>query len=32
VHDLKLGEAEGAVALWVGSDTEGFFRNLAIAN
>ena len=32
VPDVKLGEAEGAVALWVGSDTEGYFRNLAIEN
>jgi hypothetical protein len=32
VHDLKLGETEGAVALWTGSDTEGYFRNLKITN
>jgi hypothetical protein len=30
VHDLKLGEIEGAVALWMGGDTEGYFRNLNI--
>lgn len=32
VHDLKLGETEGGVALWVGSDTEGYFRDLKITN
>ena len=32
VHDLKLGESEGSVALWTGSDTEGYFRNLTITN
>jgi Domain of Unknown Function (DUF1080) len=32
VHDLKLGETEGGVALWTGSDTEGYFRNLKITN
>jgi hypothetical protein len=32
VHDLKLGETEGAVALWAGSDTEGYFRDLKITN
>ena len=32
VHDLKLGESEGGVALWTGSDTEGYFRNLTITN
>lgn len=30
VHDLKLGDREGAVALWIGPGTEGFFRNLTI--
>jgi hypothetical protein len=30
VHDLKLGDVEGAVALWMGQDTEGYFRNLSI--
>ena len=30
VHDLKLGEKEGAVALWIGPGTEGYFRNLTI--
>jgi hypothetical protein len=30
VHDLKLGTATGGIALWVGSDTEGYFRNLTI--
>ena len=31
VHDLKLGEVQGGVALWIGSDTEGYFRNLKIS-
>jgi hypothetical protein len=31
VHDLKLGSAaEGGVALWIGSDTEGYFRDLKV--
>jgi hypothetical protein len=30
VHDLKLGESEGAVALWIGPGTEGYFRDLKI--
>lgn len=30
VHDLKLGESEGAVALWIGPGTEGYFRKLSI--
>lgn len=30
VHDLKLGATEGGVAFWVGSDTEGYFRDLKI--
>jgi hypothetical protein len=30
VDDLKLGEGEGAVALWIGAGTEGFFSNLRI--
>jgi hypothetical protein len=30
VNDLKLGESEGAVALWVGPGTEGYFANLKI--
>jgi hypothetical protein len=30
VHDLKLGEKEGSVALWIGPGTEGYFRNLTI--
>jgi hypothetical protein len=28
VNDLKLGEGEGGVALWIGAGTEGFFSNL----
>jgi hypothetical protein len=30
VNDLKLGDSEGAVALWVGPGTEGYFANLKI--
>ncbi len=32
VHDLKLGDVEGAVALWIGPGTEGYFRNVNISN
>jgi hypothetical protein len=28
VNDLKMGDSEGAVALWVGPGTEGYFTNL----
>ena len=31
VNDMKLGDSEGAVALWVGPGTEGYFANLKIA-
>jgi hypothetical protein len=31
VHDLKLGDAEGAVGLWIGPGTEGYFRNIKIS-
>jgi hypothetical protein len=30
VHDLKLGENEGSIGLWIGPGTEGYFRNLKI--
>ena len=30
VDDMKLGDSEGAVALWVGPGTEGYFANLAL--
>ena len=30
VNDLKLGDSEGAVALWVGPGTEGYFANLRV--
>jgi hypothetical protein len=30
VHDLKLAESTGAVALWIGPGTEGYFRDLKI--
>jgi hypothetical protein len=31
VNDLKLGDSEGSVALWVGPGTEGYFANLKIS-
>lgn len=31
VNDLKMGESSGAVALWVGPGTEGYFANLRIS-
>ena len=31
VHDLKLGDVEGPVALWIGPGTEGYFRDLKIS-
>jgi hypothetical protein len=30
VNDLKLGEAHGSVALWIGDDTDAYFSNLTI--
>jgi len=30
VNDLKLGDASGAVALWIGPGTEGYFTGLSI--
>ena len=30
VNDMKLGDSEGAVALWVGPGTEGYFSTLRI--
>ena len=30
VNDLKLGDSDGQVALWTGSDTEAYFSNLAV--
>ena len=30
VNDLKLGDALGAIALWIGPGTEGYFTGLAI--
>jgi hypothetical protein len=32
VHDLKLGDTEGAVALWAGPGTEGYFAQLNISS
>jgi hypothetical protein len=31
VHDLKLGDTKGSVALWIGPGTDGYFRNLSIS-
>ncbi len=31
VDDLKLGDSEGAIALWVGPGTEGYFSSLKIS-
>jgi len=28
INDLKLGDAQGAIALWGGSGTVGYFANL----
>ena len=30
VHGLKLGDIEGTVGLWMGQDTEGYFKDLRI--
>lgn len=30
VDDLKLGEREGRIALWIGAGTEGFFSGLEL--
>jgi hypothetical protein len=30
VNDMKFGDSEGAVALFVGPGTEGYFANLKI--
>lgn len=30
VNDLKLGDSEGGVALWVGPGTEGYFAGLSV--
>ncbi|HVT15180.1 MAG TPA: serine hydrolase domain-containing protein [Thermoanaerobaculia bacterium] len=30
VHDLKLGDTHGRIALWIGLDTEGYFSNLTV--
>lgn len=31
VKDLKLGESQGGVALWIGPGTEGYFRNVRVS-
>jgi len=31
VDDLKMGDAEGALALWIGVGTEAYFANLHVA-
>lgn len=30
VPDLKAGDSEGGVALWIGPGTEGYFRNVSV--
>jgi hypothetical protein len=30
VHDLKLGDVAGGIALWTGPGTEGYFRNVRV--
>jgi hypothetical protein len=30
INDLKLGDTRGAIALWGGSGTVGYFANLKI--
>ncbi|QOY88773.1 hypothetical protein [Paludibaculum fermentans] len=32
VNDLKHGNGKGAVALWIGMGTEGYFSNLRLSN
>jgi len=32
VKDLKLGDAAGAVALWIGPGTDGYFANLKVTS
>ncbi|MDA2938397.1 hypothetical protein MYX75_09065 [Acidobacteria bacterium AH-259-A15] len=31
VNDLKLGETKGAIALWIGVGTDGYFANLRVS-
>ena len=31
INDLKHGDSEGAVALWIGLGTEGYFANLRLS-
>jgi hypothetical protein len=31
INDLKHGDSEGAVALWIGLGTEGHFANLRLS-
>jgi hypothetical protein len=31
VHDLKLGDVTGGIALWIGPGTDGYFKDLRIA-
>lgn len=30
VNDLKMGEASGQIALWIGFETDGYFSNLTV--
>jgi hypothetical protein len=31
VNDLKLGDSEGGIALWLGPEAEGYFANLRVS-
>jgi hypothetical protein len=31
VNDLKLGDSQGSIALWIGPGTEGYFTNLSVS-
>jgi hypothetical protein len=31
VNDLKLGDSQGGIALWIGPETEGYFANLTVS-
>ncbi|MGA2130812.1 MAG: hypothetical protein ABSH50_00725 [Bryobacteraceae bacterium] len=31
VHDLKLGDSEGGIGLWIGPGTEGYFSKLTVS-
>ncbi len=31
VSDLKLGDSNGAIALWIGSETDTYFSNVTVS-